>query len=400
MSVAGSARVDPRPSPLEGAPHGFDLSTSTIMVVDDEEAIVVVLRQMLKTAGFLSVVGTTNASRAREIFQEIQPDLVLLDLRLPDVDGYELLADLRGTEGSVPVIVLTADTTNEAKRRCLEAGASDFLTKPFDRVEVVLRIRNLLELQRLQLVTRDHAAGLERLVAERTAELTRSLEDLRRADGQRRHLLGRLVDAQEHERQRLAADIHDDPIQKMTALAIRLETLQRRIDDPSVRDAIAQSLETINATISRLRSLLFLLRPPTLDESGLVPAISELVERVGRDIGVRHWVRDELTAEPPAPLRSAAYRIAQEAITNVGKHAKATTVTVSLHSRDGGIYVRVEDDGVGPPSELGPEHGYFGLQSMQERAQLVGGWWRFGPGEAGGTAVEYWLPINGVEAAS
>jgi signal transduction histidine kinase len=400
MSVSGSARVDPRRSPLEGAAHGFDLSTSTIMVVDDDEAIVVALRQMLKKAGFQSVVGTTSASRAREIVQEIQPDLVLLDLRLPDVDGYELLADLRGTEGFVPVIVLTADTSNEAKRRCLEAGANDFLTKPFDRVEVLLRIRNLLELQRFQFETRDHAEGLERLVAERTAELTRSFEELRRADGRRRHLLGRLVDVQEHERQRLAADIHDDPIQKMTALAIRLETLQRRIEDPSIRDAIAQALETINATISRLRSLLFLLRPPSLDERGLVPAISELLERVGRDVGVRHWVRDELTGEPPVRLRAAAYGIAQEAITNIGKHAKASTVTVTLQSRDGGIRVCVEDDGVGPPSELGPEYGHFGLQSMQERAEMAGGWCRFGPSDTGGAAVEYWLPITGVEAVS
>jgi signal transduction histidine kinase len=400
MPVAGSARVDSRPSPLAGAAHDFDLSTSTIMVVDDEEAIVVVLRSMLKKAGFQCVVGTTNAERAREIFQELQPDLVLLDLRLPGVDGFELLADLRGTEGFVPVIVLTADTSNEAKRRCLEAGASDFLTKPFDRVEVLLRIRNLLELQRLQAETRDHAADLERLVAERTTELTESLGELRRVDAQRRQLLGRLVDAQEHERQRIAADIHDDPIQQMTALGIRLETLQRRIEDPSVREAIATSIETVNAIIGRLRSLLFLLRPPAIDENLLVRAISELLERVADETGVRHRVRDELTAEPPVPLRAAAYRIAQEAITNIGKHAKATIVTVTLQSRAGGIYIRVEDDGVGPPSELGPEHGHFGLQSMQERAQMLGGWWRFGPGDPGGAAVEYWLPISGTGAAS
>jgi signal transduction histidine kinase len=186
----------------------------------------------------------------------------------------------------------------------------------------------------------------------------------------------------------------------MTALAIRLESLRDQLQDQGVRDAIGQSLDTTNATISRLRHLLFLLRPPALDESGLVQAISDLLERVGRDIGVRHRVRDELADELPVPLRAVAYRIAQEAITNIGKHAKASIITVTLQSRDGGLYVRVEDDGIGPPSELGPEYGHLGLTSMQERAQMAGGWWRFGPADGGGAAVEYWLPINGLEAAS
>lgn len=121
---------------------------SRILVVDDEPANVELLEQLLHREGFNNVISTTESERALSIFHAFKPDLILLDLRMPKVDGFSLLTSLseyRNAQVFLPVIVLTADVTRETKHKALAMGATDFLTKPFDTVEVMLRIWNLLE---------------------------------------------------------------------------------------------------------------------------------------------------------------------------------------------------------------------------------------------------------------
>ncbi len=366
---------------------------SPILIVDDDTTNVILLEQVLKRAGYERVVGVTDPREVDERMREVNPDLVLLDLHMPYVDGYQLLSrwSASGREPAVSVVVLTGDATPTAKRRSLEAGAADVLTKPFDHVEVLLRIRNLLEARTMQAEMLDQAGRLERVVEERTADLRESLSDLRRVDEDRRRLLASLVDAQELERQRLAADISEDPIQKMTALAIDLETLQSRLRDPESKEALTGSVDAARGMIDHLRNLLFLLRPPALDQEGLAAAISQLLERVGRDTGIKHHVYAALASEPDSDVRAIAYRITQEAVTNVGKHAHAQRIEIDLESKEDGVYVKIEDDGVGPQPDAAGRPG-LGLSVMSERAQIGGGWWRFGPAAGRGTAVEFWLP--------
>lgn len=125
-----------------------DLNDCRILVVDDEAANVLLLRTLLEREGYRDIIGLTDPEAALPTFVEAAPDLVLLDLMMPGVDGYQLLeafgrqtppGDFR------PVLVLTADTTAAARRRALSLGAKDFVAKPFDVVEVALRIANLLE---------------------------------------------------------------------------------------------------------------------------------------------------------------------------------------------------------------------------------------------------------------
>ncbi len=128
------------------------LTDATILVVDDEAANARLLEAMLARAGFRSVAVFTDARAALAAAETAEPDLLLLDLHMPHLDGYELLAALRaryGPDTYLPIIVLTADTQPEPRHRALAAGATDFLTKPFDLEEVVLRCRNLLETRRL-----------------------------------------------------------------------------------------------------------------------------------------------------------------------------------------------------------------------------------------------------------
>jgi putative two-component system response regulator len=145
-----------------------------ILAVDDEASNLLLLRRMLERAGYTRVATETDPSRAIQLFVELRPALVLLDLLMPGMDGLELmerLAPVAGGRSGIPFLVLTADATEETKRRALSSGARDFLTKPFSQSELLLRVRNLLEVQRLHEQLREHNAILERKLGERTREL-------------------------------------------------------------------------------------------------------------------------------------------------------------------------------------------------------------------------------------
>lgn len=221
----------------------------------------------------------------------------------------------------------------------------------------------------------------------------RDLTERKRAEEERRRLLHRLVSAQEEERARIAADVHDDPIQKMSAVGIRLATLRRAIDREDALGLLRELEETVARSIESLRHLLFELRPPALDREGLAAALRQYLVEAAAAAGFSYHVEDRLVEEPTPAVRVIAYRVAQEALANVRKHARARNVEVLLESCEGGLRVRVRDDGVGfRPTDGGAPPGHLGLPSMRERVELAEGWWRIESAPGAGTTVEFWLP--------
>jgi putative two-component system response regulator len=145
-----------------------------ILVVDDEPANVLALRALLESWGFERVDTTTDPADAIARCRQREPDLLMLDLHMPGTDGFDVMRHLRiATPRPVllPVLVLTADITPEVRRRALDVGARDFVTKPFDPEEVRLRVRNLLEMRELQLQQAAIETSLEARVRQRTVEL-------------------------------------------------------------------------------------------------------------------------------------------------------------------------------------------------------------------------------------
>ena len=531
------------------------LSEARILVVDDEPANVQLLQRALERAGYVNVEATTDSRRVAGLLTEFQPDLILLDLVMPHLDGFEVLEQLAHLVPSstyLPVLVLTADIIGETKRRALAGGAKDFLTKPFDLDEVLLRIRNMLEIRQLHVQLRTQNQELEERVRMRTlqlegvrvvseavgtsleldhvieAALEHSLEvteldmgsvslldegtgelllvaerniaeplgraatqilipdgvvgqvlaggrpriiphvtlqpqlrsgeapeasdhrtaavvaaplewegraigvlsfgaldgrtpdeddlalvtalarpiaaavanarlygALRQLEEQRRELLARLVRAEEEERRRIAADIHDDPIQVITALGMRLDLLRRSFSDPEHLALVENARETVNAAVARLRSMLFQLHPPALDREGLAPPLRALLDQLQEEAGLQVRFEARGAAEPPPEARAVLYRIVQEALANVRKHARASSVNVLLEERERGFSVRVEDDGEGfATGETGPLPGHLGLSGMRERAELAGGWSRVNSSPGAGTTVEAWVPAE------
>ena len=124
------------------------LRTSKILIIDDAEANLRLLEDLLAQEGFEQVISTTDATKTMDLVNAFQPDLILLDLMMPVLDGFAVLDQLShhvGPHDFLPVLVLTADATIAARRKALALGAKDFLTKPFDHMEAMLRVWNLLE---------------------------------------------------------------------------------------------------------------------------------------------------------------------------------------------------------------------------------------------------------------
>ncbi|MBI5500342.1 MAG: response regulator [Deltaproteobacteria bacterium] len=202
-----------------------------LLVVDDEEAVVRMVERVLHHAGYVNVRGLTESARALSVFEEFRPDLVLLDLRMPGVDGYSVLEQLRARmlEVPSPIIVLTSDLSAAARQRALFLGALDFLTKPLDQIEILLRIANVLEVRYFQLRQHAEKVLLEDKIRERTNELEAAqvelLDRLARAaefrddtTGEHTERVGRmaarlaralLVDEREVRLIRRAAPLHD-----------------------------------------------------------------------------------------------------------------------------------------------------------------------------------------------
>ena len=208
------------------------LRDARVLLVDDQELNLRVLRQVLEKAGLANVTLTQDPYAVAPLVALHTPDLIVIDLHMPGLDGFNVMEQLRpqlDAAGYLPILVLTADVTDDARRRALESGARDFLTKPIDSIEVILRTRNLLETRMLYLELEDRNLNLEQRVRERTAQVEAAqLETLDRLartaeyrdDQTGRHvvrvgrvaaLLGRILGLDEDTVRllRLAAPLHD-----------------------------------------------------------------------------------------------------------------------------------------------------------------------------------------------
>jgi PAS domain S-box-containing protein len=225
------------------------------------------------------------------------------------------------------------------------------------------------------------------------AALRRSVETLEQVDQNRRALLRRLVHAQEEERRAIASDIHDDSIQSMFAVGLRLFSLRESMHDAAQIEQVDRLQQNVQQSTDRLRHLLFELRPAALDEGGLPAALRQYLDVMKQESGIDFELETALERSPASETQVIAYRIAQEALGNVRKHAGARRVECAVSAVDDGILTRIADDGVGfDSSRNGSVPGHLGLIAMRERAEMAGGWYRITSSAGQGCVVEYWIP--------
>jgi len=157
-----------------------DFLDARILAIDDCEENVTLILRILNFAGYFNVRIMTDSQEAMDMLHQELPDIILLDLQMPQPDGFAILkklSEISSPTSFTPVLVFTADATPETRKRALDSGASDFLTKPGDPVEILLRVRNFLQARRYHLELIDRAKTLEHEVAQRTAELVSAREE-------------------------------------------------------------------------------------------------------------------------------------------------------------------------------------------------------------------------------
>jgi PAS domain S-box-containing protein len=225
------------------------------------------------------------------------------------------------------------------------------------------------------------------------AALRRTVATLKQVDENRQALLRRLVHAQEEERRGIANDIHDDSIQSMFAVGLRLVTLRAALHDAAQVELLDRLQQNVEESTDRLRHLLFELRPAALDEGGLPAALRQYIDAMKRETAIEIELETTLERSPASETQVIAYRIAQEALANIRKHARAHRVECAVSAVDDGILTRIVDDGVGFEGGRGASSpGHLGLVAMRERAEMAGGWFRITSSTGKGCIVEYWIP--------
>lgn len=373
----------------------LDFQQYTILIVDDSPANLGVVFNFLDSLGFTLMVAQDGESSLAKVRFTL-PDIILLDALMPGLDGFEVCHRLKADPSTrdIPVIFMTGLTGIEDKIRGFEAGAVDYVTKPVQEQELLarvvthLRIRNLTQnlaqtntrlQQEIAARKRSEEAliayrdQLEERVQARTAELSRANQRLR-------ELTTRVTEIEESERRQLARELHDRVSQDLGILNINLNIIGQTLATdiaPPIRTRLDDSLLLTEQIAKQVYDVMAELRSPVLDDYGLVAALkwycAHFTTRTGVEVkvtGAEEGPRFSLATE------SALFRIAQEALTNVAKHAQASQATVTVEREPGLVRLTVTDDGIGfdPDSLTSPNDGQgWGLISMSERAEALRG---------------------------
>jgi signal transduction histidine kinase len=374
---------------------------NSILVLDDRDADRELLAILLRRAGY-SVQEASEGEEALAAARREPPDLVITDILMPGMNGYEFVRRLRTRPEThaMPVVFCTANyLEGEVKRLAAACGVSHFIAKPSDIDTILATVGAVIGAPRSiprHLATGEFDREQLRLLNDKLVEKVAELEAL---GAERRRLVGQLINAHEQERKRIAEDLHDDSVQAVVALRMRLETLAGRVDDPELARELAGLEEHAAAAVDRLRRLLFEIEPVELDSGGVAVALRASLEQASTEDGLEFELVDRTSRPHGDAVRSLLYRVGREALANVRNHARASRVAVRLEDDEEGFALEVSDDGRGfdPEQGLRVRPGHLGLPAMRERVEITGGRLRVESRPGGGTALRVWLPD--VEAA-
>ncbi|MDR3213003.1 MAG: response regulator [Azoarcus sp.] len=362
-------------------------AAAEILIVDDTVGSLNLLADLLTGAGY-TVRAAQDGRMALRSARARTPDLILLDVRMPGMNGHDLCALLKrdARTREVPVIFLSALHETGDKIKGFSLGAVDYIAKPFEPDEVLARVRTHIELHRLQ-------TRLEERVEERTVQLRRSESALRDSQERLRELTRFLQDVRENERTSIARELHDELGQALTALRIDLGWLRKHCEAgcDDFRTRLDASHALVERTIESLRRISEGLRPGMLDVLGLAAALDHLARQFAERCPIAcdfQADRDEYHLDASQSI--AVFRLVQEALTNVSRHAHASHVNIRLQETDGRLHLLIQDDGDGF-NHHAPRKG-FGLLGMSERVNMLGG--EMNVDGSDGTRIVVTLPLS------
>jgi signal transduction histidine kinase len=356
---------------------------NTVMVVDDNVENLNLLCAILERVGFKALPALSGDMALKALAAKL-PDLMLLDVRMPGMDGYTLCKHLKSVPRThdIPVIFISANGDLADRIAAFDAGGVDYVTKPFCEEEILARVRAQLRV----LQDRQH---LEEMVTLRTQELLAR-------ETQLQELSTFLQKVREEDRVHFARELHDELGQNLTAMRIDFNALSVALAsaDPTVVARLRTIDQMINSTVDATRRICEDLRPGMLDDLGLEAALSSFTARFTQQFGVQCDLSlDREDYELDDRLSTAIFRIVQESLTNIARHAKASHALVSLEDRGAELLLVVADDGCGL-AQGGSEDRRkpFGILGMRERVKMLGGRISIDSFPGRGTHVEVCIP--------
>jgi len=342
-----------------------------VLVVEDEWVVARDIEQLLIALGYEPVGCVDQGEQALALTAELRPDLVLMDIQLAgSMDGITAAQQIRN-QFALPVVFLTAFTADDVLSRAKLTEPFGYILKPFSERE----LRTVL------------AMALYKHQAEtRLQNTTRQLKALSR----------RVLQAQEQERRRIAIELHDELGQSLTAIKINLQ-LSERFKGQAPADLNLESIRIVEDALQQVRSLATALRPSMLDDLGLVPALQWLSDQAAQRGGFSvSFQYDAHSGRVASDIETVCFRIVQEALTNVTRHARASEVTIALRREHDELLLSVQDDGQGfdlaAMRERAIAGGSLGVLGMQERATLVGGQLEIDSAPGRGSLLQFRCP--------
>lgn len=338
-------------------------SKPLIFIVDDDRGMLRLMEKTLQREGF-ATASAASAGDALEWLRTHHPALMLLDLKLQDMEGKEVVSHLSHRGTSIPFIVITGQGDERVAVEMMKRGALDYLVKDAQFQEFVPSVVR----RALDQIDRDC-----RLVA---------------AEQERKRLQQQILEITERERRRIGQDLHDGLGQHLAGMELMMQALEIDVANVSKAAAkIGKISEYLRQAIRQSKSLARGLSPVDLQASGLMSALEELASNVSTMFSVTCTFR---CSRPVLVSDNAAathlFRIAQEAATNAIKHGQARRIEIELRRENGQLLVSVRDNGKGFDAQA-ERDGSMGLSGMRYRAQMIGGKLNIEPGKGGGTIV-------------
>ncbi len=339
-----------------------------LLHLEDSELDHQLTMAQLKRAGWAFTVHRVDSGAAFQEALETSWDAVLSDYNLPGYTGLQALDYVRQRALDVPFLLVSGEIGEDMAVQAMRKGASDYLLKS-----------NLARLApALEHAIEAHESRRARRTAD--AELVRSRQQLS-------ELAQHLQTSVEAERAAIAREIHDDVGGSLTALKFDLAWIDRHSDNEELRQRVHHALETVTHAIEASQRIMHNLRPAIL-EQGLVAALQWMASRFERRTGITTQFRtSHESIQLPAGVPLVAYRVAQEALTNVSKHAGATRCRVDVSLAASVLSLEVSDNGKGLLQGDLAKARSFGIRGLRERADTVGGWIELSSSSSGTTLI-------------
>lgn len=343
----------------------------SILAVDDDEGLLILIAETLRAEGY-HVATADSAKSARMALQRSTPDLMILDLKLQDVSGPALVAELQRNDARVPFVVVTGQGDEKVAVEVMKQGALDYVIKDTRLLDVLPAV-----------VQRAFAA-----IAQEKALVA--------AQAEHKRLEREILATSERERHGIGADLHDNLGQQLTALELMCATLK---EDAAELPALAKRLDMmgrmLREAIAQTRLLARGLVPVGNDPDALQTGLTELVERtnvLGRVLCDFDCPQAVAIQDPM--ISGHLYRIAQEALNNAVKHSRAKHITVRLAKTNTALTLAISDDGAGFGRNRAGSRGGLGLGVMQHRASAIGAELTISSRKGEGVTIRCVLPLS------